>query len=513
MKKYYFLFFIFIISYSAQSKSFDNKGFKEINIFLDSLSKYNPQACYDLLTSDVDFDDYNDTIKIYLYYYKGNSGLLIGENAQSDISYYKALELAKKINLRKPIAAVYQSLGVLYNNVSDYDKSDECSNNALAIYEEMRDSSGITDICINKGTIEIEKEHYDNSLKYFFKALEYSTNNDQVIMINNNIGEVYLLQKEYDKAKEFYLNAYNYCLDCELPRLKAVLNLNLADLYFIQNNIDSASVLIVEALKLIDIHSYVALKPSALHVYSKILQKQNRLEESHEVYRQYVKLDDSINSIQNFNEFYQAENSRLISKQEEEITYIENQYKKWDWGLYILILIFLLALVVAIFYIKRQVATLEKSRHKVDVEAVKNNNLLEEIEYKDKEIENFAHHISIKNNLLEELKINISKSDNGGKEIKELINKNLNLEKDRKEFYLKIDKLKDAFFLKLKKEYPELTERDLQFSALLVVGMSSKEISDTLFISLEGVKKGRYRLRKKMNLVTSVNLMTHLKSF
>jgi DNA-binding CsgD family transcriptional regulator len=42
--------------------------------------------------------------------------------------------------------------------------------------------------------------------------------------------------------------------------------------------------------------------------------------------------------------------------------------------------------------------------------------------------------------------------------------------------------------------------------SLLKMNLSSKEIANILNISMEGVKKARYRLRKKLNLSTEESL-------
>ena len=52
------------------------------------------------------------------------------------------------------------------------------------------------------------------------------------------------------------------------------------------------------------------------------------------------------------------------------------------------------------------------------------------------------------------------------------------------------------------RSYPEVSNNDLRLMSLLKMNLSSKEIANILNISVEGVKKVRYRLRKKLNLNT-----------
>ena len=47
---------------------------------------------------------------------------------------------------------------------------------------------------------------------------------------------------------------------------------------------------------------------------------------------------------------------------------------------------------------------------------------------------------------------------------------------------------------------------DLKLCAYLRLNLTSKEIAQLLNISLKGVEVSRYRLRKKLNLATEINL-------
>ena len=63
-----------------------------------------------------------------------------------------------------------------------------------------------------------------------------------------------------------------------------------------------------------------------------------------------------------------------------------------------------------------------------------------------------------------------------------------------------------SFFTRFMKKFPELTTKDLDLLALIHLRLSSKEISPLLNISLQGVEKARYRLRKKLDIQDRENL-------
>ena len=55
-------------------------------------------------------------------------------------------------------------------------------------------------------------------------------------------------------------------------------------------------------------------------------------------------------------------------------------------------------------------------------------------------------------------------------------------------------------YRKLKKKFPELTDKEKRILTLIMADLSSKEIADLLNVSANSVDMSRYRLRKKLNI-------------
>jgi DNA-binding CsgD family transcriptional regulator len=77
---------------------------------------------------------------------------------------------------------------------------------------------------------------------------------------------------------------------------------------------------------------------------------------------------------------------------------------------------------------------------------------------------------------------------------------------DWEQFAIHFDQVHNQFLRNLKEKYPDLTPSDIKISAYIKMNLSSKEIAQLLNISLKGIEIARYRLRKKLNLESSVNL-------
>ncbi|MEM6720790.1 MAG: 7TM diverse intracellular signaling domain-containing protein [Bacteroidota bacterium] len=74
-----------------------------------------------------------------------------------------------------------------------------------------------------------------------------------------------------------------------------------------------------------------------------------------------------------------------------------------------------------------------------------------------------------------------------------------------------IEQLNYDFIQRLKIQVPKLTQADLELCTYIRIGLNRKEIARLRHISIEGVKKARYRLRKKLELSADKDLENFLK--
>ena len=80
-------------------------------------------------------------------------------------------------------------------------------------------------------------------------------------------------------------------------------------------------------------------------------------------------------------------------------------------------------------------------------------------------------------------------------------------------FKLRFREIHKDFFSDLKTKHPELTKSELKFCAYLRIHLSSSQIAAVLNVSKEGIKKTRYRIRKKINLSTKDLLEDYISTF
>ena len=80
-------------------------------------------------------------------------------------------------------------------------------------------------------------------------------------------------------------------------------------------------------------------------------------------------------------------------------------------------------------------------------------------------------------------------------------------------FKLQFKEVHKDFFNKLKAKHPALTKTELKFCAYLRIHLSSSQISSVLNVTNEGIKKNRYRIRKKLDLSPKDSLEDYISTF
>jgi DNA-binding CsgD family transcriptional regulator len=96
-------------------------------------------------------------------------------------------------------------------------------------------------------------------------------------------------------------------------------------------------------------------------------------------------------------------------------------------------------------------------------------------------------------------------------DLKRIIKENLNVDKDWEQFKSMFEKVNQDFFVKIKLIIPELSENELRLCAYLRINLANHEIARILNISPYTLKSNRYRIRKKLNLESRIQLEDYIR--
>jgi len=162
---------------------------------------------------------------------------------------------------------------------------------------------------------------------------------------------------------------------------------------------------------------------------------------------------------------------------------------------------------------------LELDRSEKEIIALKNQNLETELQFKNKELATITMHLVERGGILTNFKqallsvvkkTKIPDAEYEFRSVFKLLNEIEKNADDWNHFAIYFDQVHNNFLTIIKTKFPELSSTDLKLCAYLRLNLSSKEIAQLMNISLKGVEISRYRIRKKLNLATEINLYDFL---
>jgi ligand-binding sensor domain-containing protein/DNA-binding CsgD family transcriptional regulator len=150
---------------------------------------------------------------------------------------------------------------------------------------------------------------------------------------------------------------------------------------------------------------------------------------------------------------------------------------------------------------------------------LENDKLENEVNFKQRELASLALNITSKNETLEQIKAQlktaVASTENDSRaalnQIIKLIDNTIKLDNNWKKFEFYFDQVHGNFLERIREKYPDLTNSQLKLCAYLKMNLSSKEIATLMNISVAGIEKSRYRLRKKFNLEHDLMLTDFIK--
>ncbi|MEO5891291.1 MAG: triple tyrosine motif-containing protein [Ferruginibacter sp.] len=162
---------------------------------------------------------------------------------------------------------------------------------------------------------------------------------------------------------------------------------------------------------------------------------------------------------------------------------------------------------------------LELEVNEKELVKLRNEKLETEIEFKNSELASSAMNLVQKKEFLLKVKEELQRLNQSGSEMIEtveikkllrLLSEEKKINEEWEQFSIHFNKVHADFLTVLKERYPTINQQELKLCAYLIMNLSSKEIAQLMAISVRGVEISRYRLRKKLQIPTEVNLFEFL---
>lgn len=474
-------------------------------------------------------------------------------------NYKEALELLEKnvdfytknADMESDLAITHVLRSGIYRSQGNYKLALKESLNALKLYEKLSEPIRKADALGALAAAEFNLDNFEESIAYNTEALTiYEAHNDKFYAAQalNDIGDTYFYMDQYEKALDFLYRGLKLSKEVDakdlmatslgnigkvytkqgkhaeaIPKLSQALEITqksgnqfknsetFNDLGIVYNNLKEPQKAIAYFDQSIAIADKIKARGNLRISYfnqSKSYEQLNEYKKALAAYKQFKIVSDSIfnnnkqQQIEELRTIYEiAKKEQQIALQKNEIELLYQQKRNSFLVRLLLILGLLLAIVIAYgIYQKLKKKSIEKER--LDAELV----------YKKKELTTHALHLAKKNEVLEGIKqkaLEYQYTQTDSKGYRHLAN---SIDFDKKDdnnwahFSKYFNEVHTDFNQKVKERYPNLTANELRLMALLKMNLTSKEIANILNISSDGIKKARYRLRKKLSISTEDSL-------
>lgn len=187
-----------------------------------------------------------------------NIGILYYEsnNNNEAIAYYlDALKIREELNNEKSIAECYNNLGNVYNKVGDYATALSYSFKALKIREKYGNLYDIADSYANISALYLTIKNYEEAYQFALKAKRYFielNSLDGIIYSYINIGCINIEMDKFDDAYANLTKGLNLCKKSGFQMYYSLIYYNIGNTYLKQKEYEKAKLYIDSALTVYD---------------------------------------------------------------------------------------------------------------------------------------------------------------------------------------------------------------------------------------------------------------------
>ncbi len=167
--------------------------------------------------------------------------------------YQQALELYQELRNRQGQATSLGNLGIVYRQQGYWDQAIEFLEQALELKKELEDRQGQASILGNLGNVYRRQGHLDQAIEFFKQALELMKelgDRQGQATVLGDLGNVYFQQGHLDQAVEFYQQALELQKELEDCQGQANQLGSLGNVYLRQGHLDQAVEFYQQALEL-----------------------------------------------------------------------------------------------------------------------------------------------------------------------------------------------------------------------------------------------------------------------
>ncbi|UTW63493.1 tetratricopeptide repeat protein [bacterium SCSIO 12741] len=445
------------------------------------------------------------------------------------LDYYEVLEDSSRIIRTK------MALGRNYVGHDDNAQAEKTLFECLGYYQRQGDSDRVGGCFTNLSALYSRMGDHEKELNYLNQALTYwelLNNKPAYVGAKNNLAIYYESQERYDLAIPILRECLPLWEELQQPFWKVLTLANLGNNLYHNGQLEEAEKVLAQAqdesealeadIITLQIYEYRA------YLYEDLGKAQLALES----YKKYTALKEDVLADENEESLQIAEVrygvEKLVDQVKIEQLNLKNEKAETmalrTQRIYAVFLIVMLIGILALAYSRyRYKLKASALLHEASVEKLnlQKELLRHENREKNKQISAFTlktiEQNSVYNQAIEQIESlkDQSISEEQQEMLERVIQKlkrNQSTQLNWEEFHYYFEKVHPDFFKILQEKFPKLTLRELRLCAFIRQGLTIQEIADLLNVSYKAVETSRYRMRKKMNLETSENLLEIISS-
>jgi tetratricopeptide (TPR) repeat protein/DNA-binding CsgD family transcriptional regulator len=439
---------------------------------------------------------------------------------------------------QKDSAGIYSVLAELsMNNFNDkrYSTAALLSERVLQYAESQKDTFLAADMLNTLGAIYHQLKRDDKAKASILKSIELRQKlNDDfgLAQAYGGMSMIKMSEAKWQEAKEWCEKSISISKEIEDYRNLNTIYYNLGTCLFEMEDYDQAEAIFEKVINLSDSNGIkdIALIQS-LERISGIMKAQNRIEEQNEYLSKLLNIKEELFSEDKLRIAEELSAKFKISEKQQKLDLIaleksQLEEKKFIMAIALILVIFLSTTVMYFMFQRNQNRKrLFETEQSLKQELV--NKIQRELQFNKEQLNDFTHHLVEKNKIIfalenkliskvkaEEQQQRLKNFENDEEEeVSSLLQLRILTEDDWSKFKIYFDKVFPGLILSLRQTHPTITGSEERLFLLMKLKSDSREMSEILGISMESVRKNKYRLKKKLNLNENMALEEYIHAF
>lgn len=413
------------------------------------------------------------------------------------------------------LCTVYDNLALIELKRKDF----ESATKYYSMSSSIRNASGkAEDILYSKLgmlTLHIRQDNPDNvdrlfrEIKSFFNhEVQKQSSTQETNYLKRNYGYSYVAYADYMSKKNDYTTALELFEEAEIllidfPVESPNIQSDISAIHFALGNMKQAEELSLKTIDQLPQGKYIGVKRRNLALLEKIYTEKGDM-------NSLLKIKDAkLNLLLDQEAFHldrnmgELESYLLLSEKQDEIVQNKLRYRNYIYALILLCIVLLfLFFTLQLNYRYQEIKSKEALAEKRMIQM--------ELDNKNLALINKSNFIAQHNKNLNYILSSSKKEKEDSTTLKAKIESLLTSFKVNERFEKQFEEVYPNFFKKLMNTSGVLTQNDLRLCACLRLNQSTKEIAFMLGVSIRTIESQKYRLKKKLSLSKSDNLITFL---